>query len=43
MRAEDASVALVASRPGEPAAADVRGVITRKDIVDAFADNMDLF
>ena len=43
MRANDASVALVTSKDGQFAAADVQGVITRKDILDTLADDMELF
>jgi CIC family chloride channel protein len=43
MRANDASAALVTSTDGEFAPADVIGVITRKDIMDALADDMELF
>jgi CIC family chloride channel protein len=43
MRANNASVALVTSKDGQLAAADVRGLITRKDILDTLADDADLF
>ena len=42
MRAHGASVALVTSTNGQ-SPDDVKGVITRKDIVDALADDMELF
>jgi CBS domain-containing protein len=43
MRANGASVALVTSKDGQFAAADVQGVIARKDILDTLADDMELF
>jgi CBS domain-containing protein len=43
MRAADASVALVASKDGESTPAVVQGAITRKDILDTLADDMELF
>jgi CIC family chloride channel protein len=43
MRAHDASVALVTSKDGQSAATQVQGVITRKDILDTLADDMELF
>ena len=43
MRANNASVALVTSKDGQFGAADVQGVITRKDILDTLADDMELF
>lgn len=43
MRANNASVALVTSKDGHFAADDVRGLITRKDILDTLADDADLF
>ena len=43
MRASDASVALVASHNGAVLAGDVMGVITHKDLVDALAEDMEIF
>jgi chloride channel protein, CIC family len=43
MRRNDASLALVTSRNGHFTAADVEGMITRKDVLDRFADDMELF
>jgi len=43
MRANDAAVALVTSADGQFAEADVKGVITRKDILDTMAADMELF
>ena len=43
MRSDDASVALVTEKDGHFTAAEVKGVITRKDLIDALADDMELF
>jgi CIC family chloride channel protein len=43
MRADDAQVALVTGPGGGASAADVRGVITRDDVLDALADALELF
>jgi chloride channel protein, CIC family len=43
MRAQHASVALVTEKDGHFTAADVKGVITRKDLIDALAEDMELF
>jgi CIC family chloride channel protein len=43
MRARNALVALVTSKPGKLAASDVRGVITRQDVLDMLADDMELY
>ena len=43
MRAGDASVALVESKDGQLTAGLVQGEITRKDILDTLADDMELF
>ena len=43
MRQNDASLALVTSKDGHFTAADVEGMITRKDVLDRFADDMELF
>jgi CIC family chloride channel protein len=43
MRANNASVALVTEKDGHFTAADVKGVITRKDLIDALAVDMELF
>jgi CBS domain-containing protein len=43
MRSSDASVALVAEKDGHVNATDVKGIITRKDLIDALADDMELF
>lgn len=43
MRAYDAAVALVTSADGQFSEADVKGVITRKDILDTLAEDMELF
>jgi CBS domain-containing protein len=43
MRAADASVALVKSKDGPSIGATVQGAITRKDILDTLADDMELF
>jgi chloride channel protein, CIC family len=43
MRAHEASVALVTSKDGQFEPADVKGMITRKDILDTLADDMELF
>lgn len=43
IKASNASAALVTSKDGKFAASDVRGVITRSDIVDVLADEMELF
>lgn len=43
MRANNAEVALVTSTGGQGAPDDVKGVITRKDILDTIADDMELF
>jgi CIC family chloride channel protein len=43
MHASDASVALVTSKGSPLGAADVQGMITRKDILDTLADDMELF
>ena len=43
MRSDDASVALVTEKDGNFTAAEVKGVITRKDLIDALADDMELF
>ena len=43
MRRNDASLALVTSKNGHFTAADVEGMITRKDVLDRFADDMELF
>jgi CIC family chloride channel protein len=43
MRLGNASFALVASHDGSLLAADVQGVITRKDVIDTLARDMELF
>jgi len=43
MRANSASVALVTEKDGQFTAADVKGVITRKDLINALAEDMELF
>jgi len=43
LRANGASVALVTSKDGQFAMADVKGMITRKDILDTLADDLELF
>ncbi len=43
MRAHDVSVALVRSKDGPFDATDVQGVITSEDILDAFANDRELF
>ena len=43
MRSSDASVALVTENDGHSAATDVKGIITRKDLIDALAEDMELF
>ncbi len=43
MRASGAAVALVSCGDGPVSEANVKGVITRKDILDTFADDMELF
>jgi chloride channel protein, CIC family len=43
MRANNAAVALVTSTDGQLAQDDVKGLITRKDILDTLADDMELF
>jgi hypothetical protein len=43
MRTSDASVALVTEKDGHFIATDVKGIITRKDLIDALAKDMELF
>ncbi len=43
MRSADSAVALVASRKGDLSAANVQGIITRKDLTDALASDMEVF
>lgn len=43
MRDHDASAALITSRDGQSTPADIQGVITRKDILDTLADDLELF
>jgi CIC family chloride channel protein len=43
MRSANSSFALVASRSGDLSASSVQGIITRKDIMDILADDMELF
>ena len=43
MRATDSAFALVASRDGDLSPGDVQGIITRKDVMDVLADDMELF
>jgi chloride channel protein, CIC family len=43
MRSANSSFALVASRGGNVSASSVQGIITRKDIMDILADDMELF
>jgi CIC family chloride channel protein len=43
MRANNASVALVTEKDGQFTAANVKGVITRKDLINALAEDMELF
>jgi CIC family chloride channel protein len=43
MRDHDAPAALVMSKDGQSTPADVQGVITRKDIIDTLADDLELF
>ena len=43
MRATNASVAVVTSQDGQFTSAEAKGMITRKDILDTVADDMELF
>jgi len=43
MKASNISAVLVTSKDGKFVASDVLGVITRSDIVEMFADDMELF
>jgi CIC family chloride channel protein len=43
MRSTNSAFALVASRNGDLSASSVQGIITRKDIMDILADDMELF
>jgi CIC family chloride channel protein len=43
MRSTDSAFALVAADDGDLSASRVQGIITRKDIMDAFAGDMELF
>jgi CIC family chloride channel protein len=43
MRTTDSAFALVASRDGDLSPGDVQGIITRKDVMDVLADDMELF
>jgi CIC family chloride channel protein len=43
MRSTNSAFALVASRDGDLSASSVQGIITRKDIMDILADDMELF
>jgi CBS domain-containing protein len=43
MRSTDSAFALVASRDGDLSAGRVQGIITRKDVMDILADDMELF
>lgn len=43
MRSNNASVALVTEKNGHFIATDVKGIITRKDLIDSLADDLELF
>jgi predicted transcriptional regulator len=43
MRSTDSAFALIASHDNDLSAANVQGIITRKDILDVLADDMELF
>ena len=43
MRSTDSEFALVASHDGDLVASSVQGIITRKNIMDVLADDMELF
>jgi CIC family chloride channel protein len=43
MRTAESAFALVASHQGDLSANTVQGIITRKDVMDVLADDMDLF
>jgi CBS domain-containing protein len=43
MRSNDSAFALVAAHDGDLSASHVQGIITRKNIMDVLADDMELF
>ena len=43
MRSTESAFALVASHDGDLSASSVQGVITRKDLMNVLADDMELF
>jgi CBS domain containing-hemolysin-like protein len=43
MRSTDSAFALVATHDGDLSAGGMQGIITRKDIINVLADDMDVF